>query len=308
MYRRTTNVVACGAIALAATAIAPSARAYCRTTTAPPPADFDSSEACWEQGKPLFWKNACVSFSIQKANGKQITAEKVGALLAQSFSTWTSASCTGNAHPSIEVKQLASTTVETVGYNSGAPNVNLVVMRDSNWPHQNSGDSLALTTLTFDAASGEIFDADIEINTADNKFAVADPVPSDGLDLRTVLMHQVGHFLGFAHSPEPKSPMFMAYTPGSTEGRALSLDDVAAICDVYAPGGERKSAAGPVRAETCDPTPRGGLELTPNPPPSDGCATAPDAPSSGIAVAALTALALVEAHRRARRKQLNARP
>jgi MYXO-CTERM domain-containing protein len=286
--------------ALAVVASAPSAHAYCRTMTQPAPPDFDpSTGGCWNTGKPVYWANACAGFSVQKADGKKLKAADLASLLAQAFSVWTSASCTAGGRPSIDIKQLDSTTVDAVEYKTGGPNVNLVVMRDDNWPHAAGGETLALTTLSFQAETGEIFDADIEINTAENNFAIADPVADDAMDLRVVLAHQAGHFLGFAHSADPKSPMNAAYTPGSPN-RTLLPDDVAGMCDVYAPGGARKTGAGTVNAAACDPTPRGGLEVAPPPASAKGCATAPGSPASAGVLGGLAALALSAVRRRRR--------
>jgi MYXO-CTERM domain-containing protein len=291
---------------LAGIVASPRAQAFCRTTTQAPPADFDPSEGgCWNGGKPLFWRNACVGFSVQKADGKKIKAADLAQALNQAFGAWTSAACTAGGHPSVQVKQLDSTTVDTVEYKSGGPNVNVVVMRDDQWNHS-GGETLALTTTSFDAETGEIFDADIEINTKDNDFALSDPVAADAMDLRTVLAHQAGHFLGFAHSTEAKSPMFNSIEPGEIDHRDLVPDDVTGVCDTYAPDGTRKTAGGPVSAASCDPTPRGGLETAPTPASTKGCATSATDRSasavSGVALTALAALALSASRRRRRRR------
>lgn len=42
-----------------------SAKAFCRTTTVPSAADFNPKPGkCWDQGIPLWWKNACVGYSV----------------------------------------------------------------------------------------------------------------------------------------------------------------------------------------------------------------------------------------------------
>jgi hypothetical protein len=289
--------------ALAVLSVAPAAGAFCRTTTQPGPSA--SLGDCSQQGKPLFWRNACVGFSVQKTDGKQITSADLAANLAKAFESWTSVSCGAAGHPSIELKQLAPTTVSLVEYKPGGPNANLVIMRDDSWPHQGGAESLALTSLTFSAETGEIYDGDIEINTAQNKFAVADPIPDGAFDLRVVLAHQAGHFLGFGHSSDPNSPMRPTADPGKKGSAAPAPDDVAGICDTYAPGGARKTAAGAVNADACDPTPRGGLELVPTPAKAsstDGCAASPTTSTSwsGLVAFGLSALAVLARRGRGR--------
>jgi uncharacterized protein (TIGR03382 family) len=288
------------ALSISVTLLAPRAEAFCRTTTERAPPDFDEGDKCWDRGAPLFWRNACVGFSMQKADGKKLKADDVAAVFQKAATAWTSVSCPGGGRPSIEIKQLASSSVDAVGYRSEGANVNLVVMRDARWPYPAGGESLALTTVVYAPDTGEIFDADIEINTSENDFALTDPVSKDGFDLQTILTHQVGHFLGFAHASDVKSPMLNTYEPGST-ARTLQPDDIAGVCTVYAPDGMRAVLNGKVtQSATCDPTPRGGLQLEPAPPES-GCSASTRLPSgSTVAVTALAALAVFARRRRPR--------
>src|SRR5205085_1012762 len=134
-----------------------------------------------------------------------------------------------------------------------AGNANTLVFRDRSWPHGDaagSADTLALTTVTYDVEKGDIYDADIEVNSVlPNTFTTNDtPGPMD-IDLLSVLTHEVGHFLGLAHSMEA-STMFPDYNKGTIDIRALQIDDMAAICTSYPP---QRRAAG-----ACTGLPRHG--------------------------------------------------
>ena len=48
--------------------------------------------------------------------------------------------------------------------------------------------------------------------------------------------HEIGHFLGFAHSDEPDATMFASATPGETLKRFLSCDDAAILWFRYPAG------------------------------------------------------------------------
>jgi hypothetical protein len=129
---------------------------------------------------------------------------------------------------------------------------------------------LALTTVTFDAATGAILDVDMEFNTAESQFVPSDP-QGDQIDFLTVATHQFGHFLGLSHSKDPTATMAPSYTPASIDKRDLAPDDTAAICAVYQPDGKRSTAAGLVQAEPC----QGGPSQPCPPSTTAGCSLAP---------------------------------
>ena len=52
---------------------APDAKAFCRTTTISVPADFIPTDGCFSEGNVLWWRTACVGYSIQSAASKQVT-------------------------------------------------------------------------------------------------------------------------------------------------------------------------------------------------------------------------------------------
>src|SRR5262249_10761842 len=108
--------------------------------------------------------------------------------------------------------------------------------RDDAWPHDEGDggvDTLALTTVTYDVDKGDIYDADIEVNTAENTFTTSDTPGPDDVDLLAVLTHETGHFLGMAHSQDPTATMFASYVMGTTSIRELQPDDIMAMCEAY---------------------------------------------------------------------------
>jgi hypothetical protein len=264
---------------LSAIAAPREAAAFCRTTTISVPADFQPrADVCWDQGHPLFWKNACVGYSIQKDASKQVAYNDASQGITKAFTKWTSASCptdgTNASRASIDVRDLGPVDCNLVQYNQDQPNQHVIVFRDDNWPHSDVNNTLALTTVTFNPDTGEIYDADMEINTYQQHVTLADPIPSDGYDFASIVTHETGHFLGMAHSGDPHATMFAHYQPGSTVMRVLTSDDVAGICTVYRPDG-RRTLSGETTAlgEACDPTPRHGF--------STQCASAPKTGCSG---------------------------
>jgi hypothetical protein len=241
------------------------ASAFCRTTTVPVAADFQPRpDKCWDQGVPLFWRNSCVSYSVQRLASKQVAFEDAVNGISTAFAKWTGSTCRtegdGRSRVSIDVRDLGAVDCANVDYNQSGGNQNVIVFRDDKWTHNDANNTLALTTVTFNSETGEIYDADMEINTADQRVTLTDPVPPDGYDFASIVTHETGHFLGLAHSGEPRSTMYANYTPGATAMRWLTSDDVNGICEVYRADGTRavlndKVTAGP----QCDPTPRRGF-------------------------------------------------
>jgi hypothetical protein len=252
-----------GAASLLATA---SAHAFCRGLTYAG-ADPSATGVCFDGGGTptpafeLFWRNRCVGYSLQKDASAQVTLDQATQVAAQAFGAWSSVTCQGGGSPSITATAEDPVTCGLVQYNQTQPNQHVIVFRDDGWPHNDPNNSLGLTTITFDAYSGEIFDADMELNSHDHTFVVGTPAGgqdagAEVYDLRTVMTHEAGHFLGLAHSAQQTAVMWTFY---SSELAGPTPDDVAGICAIYPPDGTRDTSMGVIDAGPCDTTPRHGF-------------------------------------------------
>lgn len=278
---------------------ASSALAFCHTTTCNP---TDAAQACEKDadncvvsGKPLFWPDACVSFSVTEGGSplRGISYDQAADVIGQGFAAWVGANCGGDA-PAINFVQTRGVTCDTIEYNKRQPNANVWMFRDDEWPYDSSV-TIALTTVTFNVDSGEIYDADVELNSAQHQFSVGTPVRTD---LLSVVTHEAGHFLGLSHSPKSTATMFRDYRDGTTELRSLEQDDVDGVCETYPPGRN---------PGVCNPEPRHGFSTTCGTDQaeqgSSGCSVRlPDegdrrAPA-GLATLALAAVALARRSRR----------
>jgi hypothetical protein len=125
--------------------------------------------------------------------------------------------------------------------------------------------------------TGRIYDADIELNATKVLTAVdspACPKPNGpftqsciAFDIQNTMAHEVGHFMGLAHAPDPSSTMYFQAAPGELIKRNLDPDTAQFVCDVYAKGkvtdpGFIRSASSndPLTPEGCMAAP-GGLPL-----------------------------------------------
>lgn len=288
------------------------AGAYCRTTTQPLPQDYSPTRGCYTDGLYLFWRNACVSYSINASASASIPFDEAKRVIDDSFGTWMGTTCadTGQA-AGIAVSNAGSASCEKIGYNADGPNQNLIVFRDDGWPYLDPNSTLGLTTVTFNSETGEIYDADMEINSSRRNLSTTDRVPANGFDLASVVTHEAGHFFGLAHATSMSATMYASYKPGTDALRTLSDDDVAGLCAIYPSTTARivtpvatQSQAAEIEAIACDPTPRHGLTskcAVPKAKQSSCAATAGASSAWETSVAALGAIGLLAVRRRRRR-------
>ena len=268
------------------------ARAFCRITTTESVVDGQDLTACYDTSHPpVWWRSACVGLSVQSAGSKYASYDIVRDILFNSVvPNWMNADCGHGKHPSLELVDLGPVACTEHQADLYGPNANAVIFHDDGWPYADgagctsSSLTVALTTVTFHPETGELWDADIEINSACFPISTTLPVPPGHYDLQSILQHETGHFLGLAHPPDPKAVMYYLYSPGTDGKRTLNSDDIKGACAIYEPSGERDVAGfvgdgGLVAAGTCDPTPRNGFS---SPCVSDAGNQPPEAPSTAL--------------------------
>jgi len=231
--------------------LAGTAGAYCRTSSCmegmahtaavcDPPQQTDC-------GTPLFWASRCIGYSVQVNASIKVTFAQTEQVMKAAFATWAAADCTGG-NPQMAVTEAAPATCDQHEYNQTKGNANIILYHDDVWPYEGSPNTLALTTVTYNLDTGEIYDADMELNSADNDFTVSDT--NVDFDLQSIVTHETGHFQGLAHSANPTAVMWPEYVEHTTTLRTLTADDEAGICAIYPPS--------PANSD-CDATPRHGF-------------------------------------------------
>ena len=171
-----------------------------------------------------------MTFAVQLDGSRtdRISSNQVLEVLREGFRSWSQVSCGSGLSPELTATYRGLTRCNRVEFNCGAQedNDNIVMFRDGSSDLSES--TIALSTIIANTATGQILDVDIEINSRDFDFYV-DEVPNnpDAHDLRLVLNHELGHFLGLSHTLERGALMRASYDgfdslPGP--------DDVAGIC------------------------------------------------------------------------------
>jgi len=217
------------------------------------------------------WSSPCVTMDIYLGSPPPtLTADQYwnAALLAAQAWSHSDIACTGMII-SMTRNEAATATV-------GHDGKNVLVFRQDNWCQQASPtdptppcyptNAMAVTTLFKRISTGEIVDADMEINAVSFTWAdlVADPTQasSGAVDFQNTVTHEMGHVIGLTHScwtsadgPAPlmdntgnpelacsdsnlpasvtDATMYPAVATSDVERRTLTPDDQQGACDIY---------------------------------------------------------------------------
>lgn len=234
------------AIVMLAALVEREAHAYCFTTTCK---GVDACDDVAVPGcTPTSWASRCVGFTVNDRTQGGLAPDAIEDIAKRAFGRWQGSDCGDGLPPGLHVEFMGIVSCATTEYNFDAGNANVIMTTEQ--PGAGiSGHTFALTTTSFDPDTGELLNADIELNVRDHAFTVGDDLVD--VDLEAVLVHEIGHFLGIAHSQVVDATMFPFYEPGTTEIRSLTKDDEAAICLLYPPS--------PDITSTCNPLPRHGF-------------------------------------------------
>ncbi len=274
-------------VVLGITAIAPDARAFCRSTTCRAKAGKEcpsDENGCVTDGEKLFWPTSCISYATNRLGTQDLDPEDTRAVIRKTFQAWSDVECPDGTVAKMTFQELDPIPCKRSQYNKTGSNVNVVLFQDDDWKYRGIDGTLAKTSVTYNDATGEIYDADIEVNTANNTVTITDDPNEVQYDLQAILTHEVGHFIGIAHSPDPSAVMFASYSPGSVSQRELHPDDIDAVCGIY-----------PSSLDvTCDTEPRGGFGPRCDPPETGGiCSVQPGGSTSGASASYGVALIFV---------------
>ena len=135
--------------------------------------------------------------------------------------------------------------------------------------------TLAITTTTYNARTGRLYDADLEMNAAAYTFTTLDAPPCTQLgqtgcvatDVQNTVTHELGHALGLDHAPDSRSTMFAGASLGETSKRILDDGSVEFVCTVYPAGEQTRDCDGSpldlseTTTSSCGAAPVGALGL-----------------------------------------------
>jgi hypothetical protein len=238
---------------------------------------------CPRSGAPISWPSLPIPYRFHGRAPERLDRDEARGSIRLAFARWTEVVCPNGRRTSLRFRE----DPEMPAAQARGKEPFGIYFRDDGWPHDDVNETLALTTQLFHDRSGEVQYSDIEINSGQHEFALRDK--DKGTDLEAVITHEVGHYIGLAHSPERESIMAPQYCQDEMRcsrtkelARDLGEDDIAAVCALYPPDGATASASS-------DPK---GCAITSSPASHSG--------GAAFAVLALGAVAILSARSRRR--------
>jgi hypothetical protein len=269
--RAGTTLALAAALSLIAAASADPARAYVRYRS--------------DSGTAYAWPNSCIGVIAYPDDlADMMPADQVLGAASAAAAAWSHAALPETA---LDIQVVGTTGATPI---ASLDRQNSLIFRRDGWCNAThepgtcgyNPAALALTTVFARVSTGEILDADIEVNAAlfdwtDVALSTADPAALAGEhDLQNALTHELGHLIGLDHpcaepdvspgldnlgQPAPacaaapaelmETTMFPSSTPGDIAKRTLAADDQLAAREIY------PAAPGQAPAECAAPIPKG---------------------------------------------------
>lgn len=194
------------------------------------------SDGCIVEGHPLYWDSKCLTYGVSALNTSalNLTPEEFRDIVEDAFKVWENVDCGDGKRPGFSARSVGI--VESNGnfFCEEEPFANLPVWSlVTKW--ERPSNALGYASTMYNKRNGEIFDADVDLNVNKVKLDYRNDPTVYPVVLGRIVVHEAGHFLGLAHTPDHDAVMFGNYSPLDLFTRELTQNDIDGICALYPP-------------------------------------------------------------------------
>lgn len=184
----------------------------------------------WFTGRPTY------TWTMSTVEPEESTWDEAKAIIEAAYDVWVDTTC--GVVPEFTFGGTTELTAATLPTSLASTPDNMVVFVRTRAQWTDSGNQtswLAITKIANDSVSGEIVDADIEINDGMYTFHYGEDAPPAGaIDFRAMIVHEAGHFFGLDHSKSASATMYSTYSGDPVGARSIDQDDIDGVCTLYA--------------------------------------------------------------------------
>lgn len=194
------------------------------------------SNGCIVEGHPLYWDSKCLTYGVSAVNtaALNLTPDEFQDIVEDAFKVWENVDCGGGERPGFSARSVGI--VESNGnfFCEAEPFANLSVWSlVTRW--ERPSNALGYASTMYNRRNGEIFDADVDLNVNKVKTDYRNDPTVYPIVLGRIIVHEAGHFLGLAHTPDQEAVMYANYSPLDLFTRELTQNDIDGICALYPP-------------------------------------------------------------------------